>query len=122
MKKISFKMWLRSVFNALEGIKYACFQQNFSLMIFLAVISLILGFWLKISYTEWLVLVVAIGFVLSLEMLNTMVETILDIIEPNKSPKVKQVKDIIAGAVLIACLTALILGFIIFLPKILLII
>jgi len=115
-------MWLRSVFNALEGIKYACFQQNFSLMIFLAVISLILGFWLKISYTEWLVLVVAIGFVLSLEMLNTMVETILDIIEPNKSPKVKQVKDIIAGAVLIACLTALILGFIIFLPKILLII
>jgi len=51
-------------------------------------------------------------------MLNTVMETTLDFIEPNKSPKIKQIKDIIAGSVFIACLTALIFGAIIFLPKI----
>ncbi|MFA5360640.1 MAG: diacylglycerol kinase family protein [Candidatus Paceibacterota bacterium] len=117
--KISFKKWFQSVLNAFQGIKYACSQQNFFLMILLAIVSLGFGFWLKISYYEWLAIIIVIGSVLSLEMLNTMVETTLDIIEPNESSKVKQIKDIIAGAVLIACLMALIIGILIFLPKIL---
>ncbi|MDD5760534.1 MAG: diacylglycerol kinase family protein [Candidatus Pacebacteria bacterium] len=118
--KLSFKKWLQSVFNAFEGIKYACSQQNFFIMILLTIISLGLGFWLKISYYEWLALIIVIGSVLSLEMLNTMVETALDILEPTKSLRVKQIKDTLAGAVLIACLMALIIGILIFSPKLLL--
>lgn len=116
--KIYLKRLIWSIFNAFEGIKYGISQQNFFLMILLAVGSLGFGFWLKISYFEWLLLIIVIGFILSLEMLNTVMETTLDFIEPNKSPKIKQIKDIIAGSVFIACLTALIFGAIIFLPKI----
>lgn len=116
--KISFRRLVRSVFNAFQGIEFACSQQNFFLMILLALGSLILGFWLKITYFEWLVLIVIIGFMLSLEMLNTVVETTLDFIEPNSSNKIRHIKDVIAGAVFIACLMALIIGFLIFLPKI----
>ena len=117
--KLSFKRLLKSIFNAFQGIKYAFSQQNFFLMFLMAIGTLIFSFWLRISYFEWLVMIFLIGFILSLEMLNTVLERTLDFLEPYISDKVKVIKDLIAGAVFIACLTAIILGFIIFLPKIL---
>jgi len=117
--KLSFKRLLKSIFNAFQGIKYAFSQQNFFLMLLMAIGTLIFSFWLRISYFEWLVMIFLIGFILSLEMLNTVLERTLDFLEPYISDKVKVIKDLIAGAVFIACLTAIILGFIIFLPKIL---
>jgi len=120
--KLSFKRLLKSIFNAFYGIKYAFSQQSFFLMFLMAIGTLTLAFWLRISYSEWLIIIFLIGSILSLEMLNTVLEKTLDFLEPYISDKIKMIKDLIAGAVFIACLTALILGFIIFLPKIFLII
>ncbi|MDD3487999.1 MAG: diacylglycerol kinase family protein [Candidatus Pacebacteria bacterium] len=119
--KISFKRLVKSFFNAFQGIKHACSQQNFFLMILLAMGSILLGYGLQISYYEWLILIVIIGLILSLEMFNTVAETTLDLIEPNLSPEVKKIKDVIAGTVLVACCMAVIVGGIIFIPKILII-
>ena len=116
--KLSFKKFLKSIFNAFQGIKYAFSQQSFFLMFLIAIGTLILAFWLQISYFEWLIIIFLIGTILSLEMFNTIFEKTLDFLEPYISDKIRMIKDLIAGAVLIACLTALILGFIIFLPKI----
>jgi diacylglycerol kinase len=117
--KLSFRGLLKSVSNASQGIEYAFSQQNFFLMLLIAIGTLILAFWLRISYFEWLIIIFLIGSILSLEMLNTVLERTLDFLEPYISDKIKMIKDLIAGAVLLACLTATILGFIIFFPKIL---
>ena len=116
--KLSFKRFLKSIYNASKGIKYVFLQQNFFLMILIAIGTLILGFWLQISYFEWLIIISLIGSVLSLEILNTVLERTLDFLEPYISDNIRMIKDLIAGAVFLSCLTALILGFIIFLPKI----
>ena len=120
--KISINRLIKSFFNAIQGIKYACSQQNFFLMILLAIGTISFGFFLKVSYFEWLILLVIIGLILSLEMFNTVTETTLDLIEPNQCPKVKKIKDVIAGTVLVACLMAVLVGLIIFIPKIFVII
>lgn len=118
--KVSFKKLLRSFCYAFYGIKFAFSQQNFFLMFVTAIGTLCLGFLLKISYFEWLVIILIIGLVLSLEALNTTWEKTLDFLEPNLSKEVEVIKNLVAGAILISGLTALVLGFIIFLPKILL--
>lgn len=120
--RISFKRLLQSFFYAFRGVKYAFSQQNFFLMFIIAIGTICLAFLLHISYFEWLIIIFLIGFILSLEMLNTVFEKTLDYLEPYISDKIRIIKDLVAGAVFLACLTALILGFIIFLPKILVII
>jgi|AntAceMinimDraft_10_1070366.scaffolds.fasta_scaffold27268_2 diacylglycerol kinase len=118
--KLSFKKFLKSIENAFKGIKYVFLQQNFFLMVLITIGTLILGFWLQVLYFEWLIIIFLIGFILSLEILNTVLEKTLDFLEPYISDNIKMIKDLIAGAVLLSCLTALILGFTIFLPKIIL--
>lgn len=120
--EIRWKKFLRSLRFSWQGIKYAAQQQNFFLMLLIALAALAMGVWLKISYLEWLLLILLIGFILGLEMLNTVLEKTLDFLQPYLSEKVKIIKDLTSGAVFIACVTALALGLIIFLPKILLLI
>jgi len=117
--KFSFKKLLDSIYYSFQGIRYSFSQQSFFLMFLVAIGTLIFSFWLQISYFEWLVIIFLIGFILSLEILNTVFERTLDFLEPYISDKVKLIKDLIAGAVFMACLTSIILGFIIFFPKIL---
>jgi len=117
--KFSCRKLCQSFKYALVGIKQILKQQNFCLMILLAILTLILAWLLKISYLEWLIIILLIGLVLSLEIFNTTVEELLDFINPDSSPKVKMIKDLSAGAVLIACLSALAIGLLIFLPKLL---
>ena len=114
----SFKKWLKSCFYAIEGIKYAFRQQNFVLITIIAFLAIGLGFVLKISYFEWLILILTIASVLSLEAFNTVWEKTMDFVEPSIFKKVKDIKDMAAGAVLIFCFFSLIIGAIIFLPKI----
>lgn len=76
-----------------------------------------LGFYFRITPGEWLAITLAIGLVFITEALNTAVEFDMDLTNPSRSPFARDVKDIAAGAVLIAALTALAIGLIIFLPK-----
>ena len=78
---------------------------------------IIAGFYFEISTTEWLFQVLVIGLVLSIEGLNTAVEKIADFIHPQYHEKIGFVKDIAAGAVFFAALTALAVTLIIYVPK-----
>ena len=79
---------------------------------------IIMGIILKISTTEWCICIILFGLVISLELLNTAIETVVDIAMPEINEKAKKAKDISAGAVLIVAIGAAIIGLMIFIPKI----
>lgn len=83
----------------------------------ISMLMCILGFYLKISAVEWMFQILAIGLVLTAESLNTAIEAICDYIQPNFDKKIGFIKDIAAGAVTFAALTAVVIGAIIYLPK-----
>ncbi len=82
-------------------------------LVFLAV-AVALGIYFSITVVEWMVLVLAGGFVLVAEAFNTAIEIDIDLTSPEYHPYAKDTKDVAAGAVLIAATTALIIGFFIF--------
>lgn len=83
----------------------------------IGVLMTIAGFYFEISTTEWMFQVFAIGLVLGLEGLNSAIEGIADFIHPNFHTKIGFIKDIAAGAVFFAAITAVIIGCIIYIPK-----
>lgn len=104
---------------ALEGIITEFKKgRNFRIQILAGVAATILGIVLKISVSEWFNLIVVIAFVLILELINTAVEAMVDMISPEIQEKAKIAKDVSAGAVLISSIAAFLVGAIIFLPKI----
>lgn len=116
--RIFFKKIFRSFRNAFKGFKIQLKQFNFRLMILIAFLAIILGLLLKISYFEWLILLVIISLILALETFNTTIEMVLDYLEPNFSNKIGMIKDLAASGVVIAVFASLIIGFLIFFPKI----
>ena len=86
-------------------------------MFFMAVLVLFLSFLFKISFWEWLIIVLLIGLVLVLEILNTAIEKLLNFVSPGLSDQARVIKDLSASAVLIICLFSSIIGLLIFLPK-----
>ena len=84
-----------------------------------AVIVIFLSFYFIISRIEWLFVIGSIGFVFVAELINTSIEILTDIVSPQKQEKAGLVKDVAAGAVLVAAITALVIGLIIFIPKLL---
>jgi diacylglycerol kinase (ATP) len=88
-------------------------------MLVISAISIIGGFYFKITKTEWLISLILITGVFSLELFNTAIERFLDLFYPEKNETVKSIKDLMAGGVAIVSIGACIIGFVIFLPKIL---
>ncbi|TSJ42407.1 diacylglycerol kinase family protein [Fluviicola chungangensis] len=93
-------------------------EHNARIHLVSAIIALILGFVLRISLSEWVLLVIVIGIVFICELINTSLEALADFVSPEKHPQIKKVKDLAAAAVLISAVSALVTGIIIFLPKI----
>jgi len=116
--KISLKTILKSFNYAFIGIKISSEQHNFRVMLLGAILVVILAIVLKVTIVEWLILILIISLILSLETINTSLEKLCDYIEPNPSDKIKIIKDLASGAEAILCFTSIIIGFIIFLPKI----
>jgi diacylglycerol kinase (ATP) len=112
---------IKSFKFAFEGIS-AAFRKgrNFRIQSFSGVIAIILGVLLKISASEWLDLFLIISLVLILELVNTAVEEIVDLVSPQIQEKAKIAKDVSAAAVLVASVGAVCIGFAIFFPKLLL--
>lgn len=94
-------------------------EPNFQIHLVIGSAALITGVLLQISSGEWLLLLFAISFVLILELFNTAMEKIVDLVSPEIHPKAKIAKDVSAAAVLISATIAIVVGFILFLPKIL---
>jgi len=91
--------------------------RNFRIQIAAGFIAATLGIILKLSPEEWLDLVIVITIVLILELVNTSIEALVDLISPEIQPKAKLAKDVSAATVLIASIGAAIIGALIFLPK-----
>lgn len=104
---------------AWAGIR-SCFQSepNFRIHLVLAIVVLVFSLVFKISTIEWMAVCFCIAFVLTMEMLNTALEKLCDVVHKEVHPGIKKVKDIAAGAVLVATFFSLITGIVIFLPKI----
>jgi len=104
---------------ALEGLAIALKDQpNLKFHLLAAAGVIALGFIFSISSFEWLILSLTIGFVVALELTNTAIEEIVDSFTSEVHPAAKKAKDVAAGAVLAASITAVIVGIIIFLPYI----
>lgn len=112
--------FFKSFTYALSGIS-TVFKDEFNARVhFLAALAaIILGIVLNLTRFEWLILILVIGAVFAMEMINTSIEGLADLYSNAPNPKIKRIKDLSAGAVLVAAITALVVGIIIFLPKIL---
>jgi len=111
------KNWLQRANVAIEGIIYAVkTQRHMRYHLFAALAALILGLVLNISRIEFILLCMSIVLVLVTEMLNTAIETTVDMISEKYHPLAKNAKDIAAGVVLIASIGALMLGYLILYP------
>ena len=97
-------------------------QPNAVFHLFSSIIVIVLGFYLDVSNTEWCLLILCIVLVISAEAFNTSLEYLTDLVSPEHHPLAGKTKDVAAGAVLVIAIGALIIGTIIFLPKILYII
>ncbi|WP_243027340.1 diacylglycerol kinase [Thermus albus] len=107
----------RSFGYAWEGLVYAWrVQRNFRLEVYLALLALGLTLWLGVNPVP--VLLIS-ALVLSLELLNTALEALADLVSPVFHPLVKRAKDTAAAAVLLASFLALLLGLYLFLPPLL---
>lgn len=111
------RAFLRSFVYAGRGIAAGLGQRNITVMIVLAAVAVVLGWYLEISTLEWALIALACGLVLALELINTAVESLIDLVCPDYDPDFGRVKDILAGAVLLASLAAGAVGLLIFLPR-----
>ncbi|HKC05175.1 MAG TPA: diacylglycerol kinase family protein [Patescibacteria group bacterium] len=105
---------------ALNGLKGIILQErNFKIQLFFGLIAVILGFLLKLNVAEWLDLVIVITLVLILELVNTSIEEMVDLVSPEIREKAKVAKDVAAATVLVASTGSLVIGALLFVPKIL---
>ena len=117
-QKFSALQRLKSFTYAFNGLKILLREEHNARIHFVIAVSVtIAGFALKISALEWIAIVIAIGFVITTEIINSAIENIADFISPEKHEMIKKIKDLAAAGVLVSALTALTTGLIIFLPK-----
>lgn len=116
--KFSFCKFFKSFSYAAKGIiEVFKKEQNFKVHTLAAILALLLGGFFKISSWEWCILILVIAMVLAAEMVNTAIENLCDVAEPNQNETIRVVKDIAAGMVLVCAMGSLVVGIIIFLPK-----
>lgn len=106
---------LRSFTHAGRGIWiFLKTTHNAWIHLFILTVAIGLGFFFRISHSEWALLTLAAGFVLTAEAFNTAIEIDIDLTSPQYHPYAKDTKDVAAGAVLIASITAAVIGVMIF--------
>jgi diacylglycerol kinase len=106
-----------SVLAALNGIRVGlATQRNLRIHAILVLVVTTAGFTVGLSPAEWLSVTLVMGLVLTAELLNTAVEAVVDLVQPEYDELAGQAKDLAAGAVLVASLTALVAGLLIFGP------
>lgn len=114
------------VANRIKGVGYALkgailllrTEASIKIQFVIALLVTAAGFYFEISAMEWAVQILAMGLVMSIEGVNTAIEALADFIHPEQHSKIGLIKDVAAGAVFIASVSALIVGLIIYLPQI----
>jgi len=111
---------LKSFGFAFAGLKTAIIKgRSFRIQILFGVTAVILGLIYKINSFEWLSLILIIASVLILELINTSIESIVNIVSPEIREEARVAKDVSAAGVLIASIASVFIGALLFLPKIL---
>ena len=113
------KKFFRSFGYALDGLKYAFkYEQNMTAHIIATILVILAGIFFKLTFTEWLLVILVIGLVVATELINTSIEAVVDLTCKEINPIAKIAKDTGAAAVLVFALTAIVLAICIFGPKI----
>jgi diacylglycerol kinase len=120
-KKLASEMkngsWGKTFKNALSGCWYAfTTQKNFIIHFIISLIVLLLALWLQVSYERFLFLVLAVFLGFTVEMVNTTVEKLVDLITEKYHPMAKIVKDLSAGVMLIVSVGIAVIGFLVIFP------
>ena len=108
----SFKYAIKGILSSFKT------ERNSRIHIFIMILVIIAGVILKINKYEWIACILCFAIVISGELFNTAIETVVDMVMPYKNDKAKIAKDIAAGAVLTLAIGAAVIGVIIFVPKI----
>jgi len=106
----SFKYAFRGLWKILKE------EQNLRFQFFSAFLVVVLSVYFKITRIEWIILILVIGLVFLMETANSAVERITDVLKPRINNYVKEIKDIMAGAVMIASIMSVLIGILIFFP------
>ncbi|MBO7602659.1 MAG: diacylglycerol kinase family protein [Bacteroidaceae bacterium] len=115
--RYNFKKQLKSFTFAWKGIlTCAGHEQNITFHLVAAIVVVVAGFFFNITHTEWMVVMLCIGTVITAELFNSAIERLVDLVSPEWQKIAGEVKDIAAGAVLVTAITAAIVGLIVFLP------
>ncbi|MBO9593323.1 MAG: diacylglycerol kinase family protein [Niabella sp.] len=115
----SLKKLLRSVGYAVSGLKTAFrSEQNFRIHAVAALTVVLLAFIFRVTVYEWGIIILCISAVTGAELINTAIEKICNLVHPQTDARVKQIKDISAAAVLLVAAGALIVGLLIFIPRV----
>lgn len=93
-------------------------ERNLRIHLVIALIVIITGFVFNLSQLEWLFIIVAIASVIVTELINSIIERLIDYLKPEINLQAKEIKDMSAGIVLFTCFISVIIGLVIFLPKI----
>lgn len=105
---------------AFDGIKTAIKNEpNFRVQLILGTTAAVSAYFLNFSSLEWLILVLTIFLVVILELINTVFEALVDLVSPEIAPQARIAKDVSAAAVLSAAFFSVIVGLVLFLPKLL---
>lgn len=111
---------IRSFYYAISGITSAIrSERNLRIHLILSLLVIFLGFAFSITSIEWLIIVLVLGGMLCSELMNSAIERVVDLATEDYHPLAKQAKDIAAGAVLLFAITSVVVGMIIFGPRIL---
>ena len=118
-KKSTTQTITKSFGHAFDGISAGLEERNMKIHCTMAVLVTFFGLILHISVTEWCICLGLFGLIMGLELVNTAIEALCDLVTQEYRPLAKRAKDTAAGAVLIASIMAAAAGLIIFIPRLL---
>jgi len=108
------RLWRSFIYAGRGVLKVWREEQNFKIESLTALVAVVLAWRLGFSLSDWAVLLLAIGLVLIMEIINSAVEAISDCLKPRLDNYVKRIKDVVAAGVLLAALTAFLIGVLLF--------
>jgi diacylglycerol kinase len=115
MLKHDMQKFIKSFLFALKGVRTSLHEQkNLKIQSLIGLITIGAGFFFKITPTEWCFVLILIGMVIALEIVNTAIEDVVNLVTTEWKPLAGKVKDMAAGAVLVVSIVAIVVGVIIF--------
>ena len=105
--------FLKSFSYAFKGLVYSLKQRNMKIIFSCGILTVLAALFLKVNPVDWCILLICIGITISLELINTAIEKLVDLVSPDYNEQAGRIKDMTAGAVLVFSFVSLIIGILI---------